>query len=100
MLRYCYLISVDQDRLEDVFSVYLVFDLKLSAYPFLFCKTLACVHFTRRTKTSQENYWQIGGGSPLQNHRSASSSEQLQQKEEARLCGNALLASTEEDRQN
>ena len=39
---------------------------KLFVYPFLGCKNpLAWLISTRRTKTSQENYRQIGGGSPL-----------------------------------
>lgn len=80
------------DRLEDVgpFLFNLFSDPEIIRIPFSFLqRPLAWFISTRRTKTSQENYRQIGGGSPLRQITEAQAhalQEQLQQKgQEARI---------------
>ena len=80
------------DRLEDVgpFLFNLFSDPEIIRIPFSFLqRPLAWFISTRRTKTSQENYRQIGGGSPLRQITESQAhalQEQLQQKgQEARI---------------
>jgi len=99
------LLNLGPDRLEDVgpFLFNLFSDPEIIRIPFLFAKTPSVVHFPRRTKTSQENYRQIGGGSGKSPKRKLTpSEEQLQQKDKKPFMWNALLASVHRrsDRQN